>query len=309
MKNFIYTIMIVATLLLLFNACETDKEIKLPAYHPKLVVHGYMALGDYFTVAVGKTLNITGTIVPDTASYVKDARVILFENGIRKDTLLYDSATQRYTSSKIIAITANTYKIIVEAAGYTTVEATATAPSVVNTELVRYQQNARFSSDGEALNDVTFRFHDPAAEQNYYLLELNRQTPYGNTRPDIEFCVYTYDPVIEQSQSDFNPFQNNSCIGSNSILFTDKKINGSDKQITISGQAGYMTEMQYNNDVYRPYLKKYNISSAFYQYVKDGITLRNLQDNPFAQPVTVSSNISNGYGLFTIYSVTVDTLR
>jgi hypothetical protein len=306
MKKPFRNILFTALWLTVLNACEGDIDIELPPYPSQLVVHGYVSTGEFFKIAVGRTMSSTGIVTQSADSYITDALVILYEDGVKKDTMAYDSATQRYISTKVMAEAGKTYKVTVAASGFMAVDATAIAPSFVNTEQVKFQRNARVSSDGTVLDDITFRFHDPAIEQNYYFVEVNRPSPFASYN---RFCIYTYEPSIVQSQAGFDPFQAGSCINNDEILFTDHNFNGLDKEITISGNSFSLTDVEYNNRIYRPYLKKYNVSADFFRYVKDGISLGLVDENPFVQPLTVSSNVHNGYGLFTVFSVVTDTLR
>lgn len=292
MKN----IFIAALLLLLFS-CERDTTIKLRPHTPSLVVHSYTEVGNIFEIAVGKSTNNTdiSSITEDT--YVNNATVVLYENGIVIDTLEYDPVLFRYRSDDT-AFFSKTYKIIVEAPGFITVEATAIAPSSVGTTLVSYIRDARVDVNGTLLSDVTFRFTDPPAEANYYVAKLENE--YHNS-----FCTYTYDPSIEQFQGNLNPFESGSCIRDYEILFTDKLFNGTVKDITLSVE-------KWGLDVIggiKPWLKKYSISQDFYKYIKDGINVDIVEGNPFAEPTIEGGNIRNGYGLFTVYTMTVDTLR
>jgi hypothetical protein len=291
--------------LYVFCSCDKPHELNLGPHQPRLVVHAYVATGDFFEVAVGRTLPAVGVIPPDSNIAISDALVVLFENGVRRDTLQYDKRELVYRSSSVTAITGNEYKVMVEAAGFPGVEAIATAPSLVPLTLVKFRKNARVDDLGRSLDDVTVRFTDPLLTRNFYRVELNRNKIYGSTG----FCVYTYDPIIEQYQENLSPFESGSCIISTAVLFTDATFSGSEKEITLSGSSDDLAEYEYRNVIHRPYLKTYNISQELYDYIKDGISLDIVQNNPFAQPFPIKGNVRNGYGMFTIFAVTTDTLR
>jgi hypothetical protein len=296
--------------ILIFASCEQDADIKFPAYKSKLVLHGYIATGGSFELAVGKTVGYGEAAVPDSATFINNATVLLYENGVFKDTLRYVAAKKRYVSP-VIATSGNTYTVTAKATGFDAVEAVATAPFDVPNNSVQHVKNTRFSSTGSALDDVIFSFNDPAGNENYYVAEIGRAQPTTNpsVAPFVTFCAYTYDPVIEHYQDNLDPFQSGSCINNNEILFTDKTFNGAAKQIRLSGDAWSLQTFTFNNVTYRPFFKKYNVSAEFYNYIKAGISLRSLDDNPFAQLPLVKGNVKNGHGLFTVYSVAIDSLR
>lgn len=286
--------------------CEKPKSINLPEHQPKLVLHGYIGTGEPFKVSVGKTSINEGFIADDSTLLINNALVIIYENGIIKDTLDFNSRSKRYESSTIIAMAGVTYRVTVQATGFTTVESTATAPSFVPTNSVMRIRNARVDELGNSQDDIRFSFTDPPAEKNYYLAELN--TYQFGTIPN-SFCVYTYDPSVDKHQGNLDPFESANCIDSREFIFTDKLFNGATKELTISAASFNLQSFTVGNRIYRPYLKKYTISEGYFQYINDAITLDVLKDNPFSRPYTIPGNVKNGYGLFTIFSAVTDTLR
>jgi hypothetical protein len=296
----------IAALLILLYSCEKPKNISLPAHQAKLVLHGYINLGDTFRVAVGKTTINLGIIPADSTLIVTNALVILFENGVIKDTLTYNRTIKRYESSHIVAVPGVVYKVMVQSSGFTTIEATATAPSFVPTNSLTRTPDARFDESGNSLDDITFSFTDPPAENNYYLAELNSFLS-GTTSRD--FCVFTYDPAVDLHQGSLDPFEIGSCINNREFIFSDRLFDGTTKELIISTNSNELKTFVDGNRIYRPYLKKYTISQDFFQYVSDRITLNVIDNNPFSQPYTIPGNVKNGYGLFTVFSAVTDTIR
>src|SRR5690348_8374165 len=117
-----YKKMLIALLAITCCSCYGDPDIKLPPQQSKLVVHAYVGTGDYFSLAVTKSSTSTGVIPSDYYNYIRNAQVVLFENGVAKDTLRYDSTKERYVSARVIAVTGRTYKITVTDAGFDGVE-------------------------------------------------------------------------------------------------------------------------------------------------------------------------------------------
>ena len=284
--------------------CEKPKNITLPELPPALVLHGYVGTGDRFRVAVGKTAINSGILADDSTLLVKNALVILYEDGVIKDTLDYFNLAREYTSA-ILAKAGMTYRITVQTPGFTSAEAMAKAPSFVPTNWVVRTRGARVDQLGNFQDDITFSFPDPAAEKNYYLAELSTYQ-FGLT-PNT-FCVYTYDPSVDKHQGDLDPFETSYCIDSREFIFTDKLFNGQTKELTISTAASNLKSYTVGDRTYRPYLKKYSLSQEYFRYINDALTLGVLKDNPFSRPYTIPGNVKNGYGLFTVYSAVTDTL-
>jgi hypothetical protein len=260
-----------------------------------------------FVIAVTKTIASTAQVVFVDETFIENAVAVLYENGVIKDTLDYDPGEKRYRSV-VMAVSGRTYRLTVEAPGFMTVEATAIAPLEIPTTSISHIRNARLDADGMPLDDVTFRFTDPAVEKNYYLAELNSATWGGGFTSN--FCVYSYDAVIEQFQGSLDPFENGDCILNTEVLYTDPAFNGRTKEITLStNDANLMAfEDPLTGDSIRSYLKNYNLSEDYYKYIKSGIGLELVDENPFIEPVVRKGNVKNGYGLFTVYSAAVDTL-
>ncbi len=285
--------------------CEQDRTINLPPHQPRLVLHGYMETGDSVKVTVGRTFSVNVSTVSDS-TYVKNALVILYVNDVVSDTLSYQASSRKYTSSRVKAVPGKIYKVIVKAPGFETVEAVTPSPFPVNALSVAHIRNTRVSVAGTALDDIIFRFSDPAAENNFYLAELR-----GGYMHQNYFCVYSYDPVIENYQADVDPFEVNSCIDNDEILYGDQAFNGSTREIILSAGSGNLEIFtdQTTGKIYKPFLKRYTITENYYRYIKSMASLNLTYDNPFAQPVSVKGNVKNGYGIFTILAPATDTLQ
>ena len=70
MKNIITIVVIAATCYMM--SCEKPGNVTLPEHEPKLVLHGYVAVGDTFKIALGRTFKSEGLLVREDESYVKN---------------------------------------------------------------------------------------------------------------------------------------------------------------------------------------------------------------------------------------------
>lgn len=283
-------------------SCTKDIEIKLPST-PQLVLHSYMPVGESFSVIITRPSELNST---NEQQYVNNAWVLLYENGVFKDSLRFNAQQKKYTAPTDTVEYGKTYTIRAGADGYLTAEATATAPQPVPTVAFDHKKNARLSSAGEFLDDVSFSIQDRGDEKNYYIAAL-----YPNNRFNGGLrCVYSIDPVIDRPQPDVLPINVNDCIRATDILFNDQSFNGSLKQITISA---WPRELESVTDasgfVHKPYLKRYTISQDFYKYYKYIKSQDYELDLPYTNvPALDIGNVTNGYGLFTIFWVTTDSL-
>jgi hypothetical protein len=296
--------MLFSALSIFMVLCTRTVERSVPAQQPKLVLHGYIAVDSTIKVAIGRTIpfNIP---VADSVTYINDAWVLLYENGVFLDTLRYSAGQQRYSAQRI-AQQGKTYTIVAGAFGFETIEASAFAPLPVETISVAQVNNARTDNAGILQDDVTFTLNDPARETNFYLTALY---PPGGIHTFM--CISTIDPVIEKPSRYLIPFEED-CIFNDEIMFTDQSFNGTLKEITISAEANRLKPQTDHStgNVSRSFLKVYNISKDYYRYLKNTLSIEIDPEVPsLTEPVTVKGNVKNGYGLFTIFTVATDTLR
>ena len=286
-------------------ACTRKSDVVLPPHTPTLVLHSYMNVGDVFSAYLGKTIPMDAW-VGDSATFIKDGWMKLYENGVLIDSLIYDPPSSTYRATFAVAQLGKNYKLVAGAPGFTEVEATAKAPLPVTTIGMNHLRNARNDVSGNPLDDITFSFIDPSTEKNFYLAALYPAFPGM-----YYLCVYTYDPSVEKYTEGLLPFDNNSCIGNQEILFTDKSFNGQLKQITLSSDSyslqSYVDPMTGN--LMKPFLKRYSINEDYYKYFKQTYTLYLNSGGPtLSDPVIIKGNVTTGYGLFTIYTSITDSL-
>lgn len=300
MKRLVVTILIAICI----SYCTKPGDVTLPPYQAKLVLHGYVAVGDTFKIALGKTMKLDA-LQPADSTYVTNGWMVLYDNNGFLDSLQYKVNERMYVSGKIVAASGKSYRVRAGAPAFPEVEATAVAPFPIATVSLSHSKGTRRTSGNILLDDVKFGFNDPAGENNFYLAAL-----YGSGGST---CVFTYDPSVEKYSQNLVPFDNGSCIDNKQILFTDKTFNGSLKELTLSTYSTSLVPFTdpSSGTVYRPYLKRYHITEEYYRYFKTAIN----QDQVFEEgptltdPRAAKGNVINGYGLFTVFAVVTDTIR
>lgn len=285
-------------------ACKKPANIDLPEHKPALVMHGLVATGDTFVIALGKTIPSQGPLALEHQTYVTNGWVLLYEGNVFLDSLKYDAATERYVSSNRVAFPGRTYTIKAGAPGYPTAEAESIAPAPVPTISFARKQKMRKSTSGGWLDDLTFTFNDPTVERNYYIAAVHG--PGGNFGI---MCVYSYDPAVEKYSNELLAFDGTSCIDNDRIMYNDKTFNGSLKELTVSADA-YALEPYRDSqgNTWRAYLKRYHVTEEYYRYFRSSARPM-LETGPgFFEPHMVKGNVRNGYGLFTVFSASTDTI-
>lgn len=291
---------------ILVASCDKYVEISVPELEPRLVLHGYVATGNRFEVAIGKSAR-PNTYLDEVETRVENAWALVYENDIFRDSLRYDAQLRRYISNTVIAEAGKSYKVIAGASGFVNVEAQTKATLPVNTLSLVHNKNVRTTSYGAGLDDLQFSFQDRGNEKNFYLSTLHPATwsHAGLT------CVTSSDPVIELVRGELVPFDGADCIPNDEILFTDKSFNGTIKQLTITAQSESLkpaTDQQ--GGLHHAYLKRYSISEEHYRYLKATVSLAGGINFPrLIEPVSVKGNVKNGFGLLSVYSVVTDSLQ
>ena len=286
---------------IVFFCCTRETNIQLPKHAPSLVLHGYIAVGDTFKVAVGRTFAID-SFVTDNATYVENALVALYENGVFKDSLRYNAQDKRYIAAAAVALPGKTYKIVAAATGFETIEATTAGPAPAQRLSVTHTKNARTTMDGNPLDDIKLSINDPV-EKNFYLTALH--APMGKT----SFCVYTKDPAVEQSTKDLIDFEPDNCLLNTEILYSDKSFNGSVKELTVSADPNIFVPSSNATGLHKAFLKTYSINEEYFLYFRNIISLNLSVEVPsLSEPVRIKGNVKNGYGLFTIFSAITDSI-
>lgn len=302
-EKLFHTTFLTAICICCLVACTKPGDVTLPPYEPRLVLHGYTAVGENFQLALGKTMPQDVLAAPED-TYVNNGWVVLYENDVFVDSLKYDGVEERYVSLKIVAAAGRTYKVKAGAPGFPDIEAFTTAPLPVSLTSIARIKNTRRTAAGTLLDDVKVRFNDPPGP-NFYLSAVYVVNGFD--------CVYTYDPAVERYAVNIVPFELGDCIDHDRILYTDRSFNATAKELTLSMHSSSLesyTEPA-TGKVYRPYFKKHNITEDHYRYIKTAINQDQIfEEGPMlTDPRTAKGNVKNGYGLFTVFAVTTDTIR
>ena len=150
---------------------------------------------------IGKSGHILDSIELSIEPYiVKDAVVVIYENGIPYDTLVYQP-NYIYKSPQNKSIRDGyTYSVKVSATGFTSVEASAIVPSVSEAPGVTRVKDARVTSYGEHQDEVTVTLNDPT-EKNFYLLQIyHADAGFGGSTEYPIYCASTTDKDLEKAQ-------------------------------------------------------------------------------------------------------------
>ncbi len=307
MKNIIIIIAIVTT----FVSCEKTVIVDVPVQPSKLVVNGIVQANNVFAIKVSKSVAVLASTTFNSFK-VDNALVTLYENGILKDTFLYNNLTNNYVPiNGTVSLVNKTYKLVASLNGFATVDAETTTPSNITIQNISRIKNARTDANGNTQDEVKLKFVDNATELNYYIFKIKKPN-YNNgaqVQYDNIYCIISNDVDIDRT-SNADPTDVNSCID-REFLMSDKNFNGSTKIITLFIDSYNLDEYTnpFNQRKYKSIVEINSISKNYYNYRRSVQTYRDNEDNPFSEPVLVYSNVNNGYGIFTTYTLGRDTIR
>jgi hypothetical protein len=276
-------------------------EIDLPLEKQKLVVNSYFAADSSLYIRVW---NSTRPFSEDTAYLVRDARVILTEEGLGFQ-LSFDEYYSAYRMSRK-AVPGRAYSLEVSAPGYETIFSSAIVPQAVPISDVKSFATPDAISQAGSKRTFEITFSDPPGEENFYAISIeyfDRLEFPDRPAVDVWSSLYpeSVDPAFEGDRFiEYFHYYDNERTEVN-LLFDDIPFEGRDHTFRVK-----ITEWWGENEQgsaprkYRILLK--TLSKAYYQY---RITY-NLQvvatEDPFANPTQVFNNIENGYGIFAAYN-------
>jgi hypothetical protein len=305
MTRKIITILLLALTLGAVQSCEDafskDIIIDVPRQPDRLVVISNTPVGERFSVFVTKSVDV---LAPNNnIGGVTTAFVTLFLGNTLVDTLVYNSSTRLYTAkNNTRPIPGLTYIIRASLPGLTTVEGTIQVPLPVPISSFSYRPRFRIGSNGAERDEIRLGFQDLSTEGNFYLVKVRIPLSFGPGVPTYNdlYCVYTVDPDAENNAGELSTSYDECVEGS--FVMKDTRFNGRLKEVTLQVNSFDMNIVTVGGITYRPIVELQAITPEYYRYFKSQKLYESAQGNPFAEPVTVYTNIRDGYGIFTIHS-------
>jgi hypothetical protein len=182
----------------------------------------------------------------------------------------------------------NSYEIVTTAPGLKAVQASSSLPNSANvtsfditfTEGTSNEQAYNFVIDLALLdNPDTHDYYEIILYREFFYVDWNTQDTVFEMWP---FPVFTDDPAFTEAAD-------------NHIIFDDKLFNGTEVKLKLKG-------FDHGRFARGFYAHVNTLSEDLFKY-KVTTNLQNVSSgDPFAQPVHVYNNISNGFGIFGGYS-------
>ncbi|NHE56628.1 DUF4249 domain-containing protein [Cyclobacterium plantarum] len=281
-----------------YSSCETTVDIDIPFEKPQVTVNSSLANNTFPKVRVTYSKHILDNNWEFEP--IRDAEVKLIHQG-ETYPLSFDEATGEYISLDHMISEGNEYKIEVLVAGYEPVTATEIIPTIVPIKNLVYQGQVQVDS-WSSRDDIQLIFDDPAGE-NYYEISAHYYRTYTYTDQEGNLVYYEenyplyLEPKNPSYEKDFNT--------DGELLIDDKLFDGAEAKIDLFINGSYFTE-EMDGEVsftLKAVTRNYYLFHSTYglQWWNDG--------DPFAQPVQVYSNISNGIGIVMGESISVKRME
>lgn len=296
MKNTCFRISI---LVLAFSGCELIINPDLPEHTPRLVIKAFFTPDGGWAASVSRSVGILEPS-PGPERLVTGASVELLSDGRIIDRLLFLDRERAYASEKLLQ-TGRSYSLQVSAPGFETVHATDSAPPPVPTSIESYRVETTDPAPGEpgvsAITDfrITLQIQDPPGEENRYQIRVI--APDRSGRFDLRFS--TKDPsIIADNRIEDPVLEGVEPFVGSEPFFKDVLFDGESHEIELSS-TNYTVEASLER---RIWVEVRFVSETYYKHLRSALLHKTTDDNPFAEPVRIHSNIENGYGIFAGYS-------
>ena len=290
-----WMLILAITSISLFNSCNEDSfsqvvKIELPEHEPKIAMSALWLSQDTLPYAHVEKSRSTLEEDPQLPS---DAIVKLYINGtFTSQAVFHDDPTSSFYPSGRYAfegemISGNEgdeYRLEASLDDLPIASAVQIMPGITPIETAEYTEDGGVSLDGGQVDLMKISFTDPADTEDYYQIQLFSIVKYTEQINPEDTIVQTYSRYLETTDPTITMANGN-------LLVSDKSFNGN--TITIQGQTYRDWEEVTSREVHLTHITK----DAYY-YLKSVSEYKNSEGNPFAQPVTIYSNIENGYGIF-----------
>lgn len=268
-------------IILVCSACELAVDVDVPREPTKATLNSLFTTDSVWQVQLKQD-----NFILDRKNFylpVDDARVIIYQNDIALDTL-ENQGRGVYLSKSKSPVNYDRYEVRAETDLYGTVTAASTVPIPVPIE----------SGILQLRNDeleITFAFEDPDNVDNFYAVSLEEEFSYtfqGEERISYSSVPITSkDPMFREEDEQLSK-----------LIFNDRLFSGKKISLTIKPQSMRAGGKKY-------YLHLRTLSAELYQYETTFRLQWNIAGDPFAAPINVYSNVTNGYGIFGGYNESV----
>ena len=262
--------MTVIVALLIMIGCETVVDVDIPDHEPVIVANCLFSSEEDWQLHLCKSRWILDN---DSFEYITDATVQIYEDD-EVVALLAQSAPGMYNLYQgSRPIPGHEYTLVVSAPGLEEITSCDSLPIPV--QIDRYTVDSAVNPE-----NITIYFTDPPDIKNYYQVLILQE--YEGSAYPIEF------------ESDDLIFETWGGVEADEAYFEDSLISGQNYALKMRIQPFYPVDYVY--------ILLLSVSESYYKYMQ---STKDLDDNPFVEPLRAFGNINNGFGIFAGYTYSV----
>lgn len=276
---------------IILTSCELIVDVDVPYEGDKIVLNGVQRTNTPWTVELSRSLYILDSSYKNGFPPITQAEVMVY--GDDGSVLKLEHDTLGYFTHDSYPVEGRKYRIVAKADRLADVEAEMTMPRSVKIK------DAKWDSSGVANDPNAFyaklkldlTFDDPADEKNYYsvfvgiVYTITYQRP-TDPAPRTDTATSFYDAVILDPAFTTEDERR--------TRFSDATFNG--KTYTAPLEANFYASPGYK--LLKVELRLTTISDECYKYDESRSLYNETDGDPFAQPVQIYTNVSNGFGVF-----------
>lgn len=269
---------------------ETTLPLEAPEHTPKLVVSCVINDTDeYIAATVTRTTGLLEEDLSFEQRYVKGAEVQIFRDGalfVQLDSIAFPNAGPNYITllPEPVRSYGSTMEIRVSHPDFTTASGTAVFPEPIIPSRAVYDNFVGVDEFGEAAPGVEVTLQDPAGEDNYYeALLLIRDTIFNSTFTEPLFSA---DPATDEG------------LAFETVLVRDALFDGQEYTVGLGAFIDWVFELNQQEPQYIATIQWSTVTEGVCSFSRSAELQLDIGDNPFAEPVTLFSNIENGEGFF-----------
>ncbi|MDN4164406.1 DUF4249 domain-containing protein [Cytophagales bacterium LB-30] len=283
-KYFIYSLLLATS----FFSCEMVVDVDVPREPSKLVVNSLFSTDSVFSAEVYYSRYILDDTYP---THLINANVRVFEGDQLVCQLVFDESRNLFLPDRDARPEAGkTYRIEASHTNYQTAEATAIAQPIVPIESLHFTGQS-IVRDYQTYHILEMTFTDLPGNQTYLLEMQQNIINYYVVGEDTVYDYYSYPNYIISDDPSVVTDENGG-----SVYVLDDSFDG--KQYTLRLMVPDYSAYEYEGVRITNSINLKNISEEYYLFVRSYNNHTYNEGNPFAEPVSVYSNITNAYGIF-----------
>ena len=283
-KHLIYSLFAVSSLF----SCEMVVDVDVPREPSKLVVNSLFSTDSLFTAEIYYSRYILDDTYPAPLS---NAQVRVFEGDQLVCQLVYDETKSVFLPDREVRPEAGkTYRIVATHPNYTTAEAIAVAQPIVPIESLHFTGQS-IVRDYQTYHILELTFTDLPGNQTYAIDIQQNNTSYYVIDEDTVYDSYSYPGYMISDDPSVVTDENGG-----SLYVLDDLFDG--KQYTLRLMVPDYALYEYEGTEISQSINLKNLSEEYYLFIRSYNNHTYNEGNPFAEPVSVYSNITNGYGIF-----------